>query len=824
VKRDRFAIVVRVGTLVLALMLGVVVHDGVARAAVVKDTADSTWQTNGRVRAIVLGGGRIYLGGDFTRVRAPGAPSGGAIRNHLAALDAATGALLPWNPNANGAVLALRLKSGGDTIYVGGAFTSIGGRARIRLAAVATHGAALRAWSPRANGRVDALTATAKRVYVGGFFTSIDSVSRARLAAVSTASTAKLLRWRAAVRGGGVRALALAAGRGRLFVGGSFVTVNGNARPHLAAIDTTTATIRRYGARPSWPVTSLVATKTSLFVGGSGTRGEIATYAATNGTRRWLAITDSAVHALTPRRGLVYVGGAFTRTCRQGARASGCTTSVFRRHLLALNTATGSLAGWNPGTDGVGGVLAMQSTMSQVDAGGDFMIVHGAAHEGVGKFSPGGAVTTIAPPTTLSATAVSATRVDLSWSASRTAGVSGYHIFRAGAALPIATVTAPTTAYSDTGLNASTTYTFTVTAFSADGESPRSNQATATTPSGGDTRPPSVPLNVSAVARSATSVTVTWAASSDNVAVAGYDVYRGGSKVATVTGTATSYTDSAVQPGMTYAYTVDAFDAVPNTSNQSSAANATTPAGTTGGGPAEPIIIIMMENKPYSDIVANSNAPYIQSLIAGGTLYTNYQAGPGSLPDYLAMTSGLTGSTSGSNNIFNQLQVKGVSWGEYEESMPSVCYTGGDTGSYKKGHNPAVYYNDITSSGSACANVMPYSQFAPSHLRAFSYVVPNLSNDMHDGSSRTAEIQAGDAWLAANVPAMLNAGAEVILTWDEGNSSDEHVATIAVGGRAVVGATDSHAYTHPGLLAGLEDAWGLARLNAAQTANPFPIH
>ena len=156
--------------------------------------------------------------------------------------------------------------------------------------------------------------------------------------------------------------------------------------------------------------------------------------------------------------------------------------------------------------------------------------------------------------------------------------------------------------------------------------------------------------------------------------------------------------------------------------------------------------------------------------------------------------------------------------------MPSTCYTGGDTGSYKKGHNPAVYYNDITSNPTACANVLPYSSFSATHLRAFSYVVPNMANDMHDGANRTAQIQAGDAWLAAHVPAMLNAGAEVILTWDEGSISDEHVATIAIGGTAAVHATDSRALTHPGLLAGLEDAWALPRLNAAKTANPLPIH
>ena len=60
---------------------------------------------------------------------------------------------------------------------------------------------------------------------------------------------------------------------------------------------------------------------------------------------------------------------------------------------------------------------------------------------------------------------------------------------------------------------------------------------------------------------------------------------------------------------------------------------------------------------------------------------------------------------------------------------------------------------------------------------------------------------------------MLNAGAEVILTWDEGNSSDEHVAAIAIGGAAAKGAIDSHSYTQPSLLAGLEDAWHLPRVN-----------
>src|SRR6185312_7692352 len=149
---------------------------------------------------------------------------------------------------------------------------------------------------------------------------------------------------------------------------------------------------------------------------------------------------------------------------------------------------------------------------------------------------------------------------------------------------------------------------------------------------GGDTQPPTVPQNVNATANSATSVTVTWDKSTDDTAVAGYDVYRDGTKIGTTGASQTSFTDATVQPNTTYAYTVDAFDAVPNTSAQSSPpASVTTPSGGGGGGsgPAEPIIIIMMENKTYSDIVGNTTSdPYIHSLIATGPFLTKYQAAP----------------------------------------------------------------------------------------------------------------------------------------------------------------------------------------------------
>jgi acid phosphatase type 7 len=93
-------------------------------------------------------------------------------------------------------------------------------------------------------------------------------------------------------------------------------------------------------------------------------------------------------------------------------------------------------------------------------------------------------VSNIDPPSNLNATGISADEIDLNWAASTTSGVTGYHVFRNGGSQPIATVDAPTTAFADTGLNAGTTYTYTVTAFDANGESAPSNQASAATTGG----------------------------------------------------------------------------------------------------------------------------------------------------------------------------------------------------------------------------------------------------------------------------------------------------------------------------------------------------
>jgi chitodextrinase len=90
-----------------------------------------------------------------------------------------------------------------------------------------------------------------------------------------------------------------------------------------------------------------------------------------------------------------------------------------------------------------------------------------------------------------------------------------------------------------------------------------------------DSSAPSAPSNLSASAASSTQVNLTWSASTDNIGVAGYAVYRNGTQVATAT--SASYQDLGLTPGTSYTYAVSASDAAGNTSSLSSPAGVTTP-------------------------------------------------------------------------------------------------------------------------------------------------------------------------------------------------------------------------------------------------------
>jgi len=191
-------------------------------------------------------------------------------------------------------------------------------------------------------------------------------------------------------------------------------------------------------------------------------------------------------------------------------------------------------------------------------------------------------------PTNLVGTAASSTQIILSWTASTdNVGVTGYKVERcSGAACAnFVQIAAPaTTSFSDTGLTASTSYSYRVRANDAAGNnSAYSNTASATTPAPPDTTPPTAPTNLTASAPSPTQINLSWTASTDNVGVTGYKVERcSGAACANfvqiATPATTSFSDTGLTASTSYSYRVRATDAAGNLSGYSNTASATTPA------------------------------------------------------------------------------------------------------------------------------------------------------------------------------------------------------------------------------------------------------
>jgi hypothetical protein len=177
-------------------------------------------------------------------------------------------------------------------------------------------------------------------------------------------------------------------------------------------------------------------------------------------------------------------------------------------------------------------------------------------------------------PTNLVAGAFSPTTINLSWTASTdNIAVTNYLVFRDTLPSPIASVVGTT--FSDTGLTPLQSHTYRVIASDGAGNlSGFSNAATATTPA--DTSAPSSPTNLTAVGSNSTTINLSWTASTDNVGVVGYNVYRDGGSVPIATVSATNFSDTGLGISSTHSYTVKAFDGANNTSTASNTATATT--------------------------------------------------------------------------------------------------------------------------------------------------------------------------------------------------------------------------------------------------------
>ena len=181
--------------------------------------------------------------------------------------------------------------------------------------------------------------------------------------------------------------------------------------------------------------------------------------------------------------------------------------------------------------------------------------------------------------------AATPTTIDLAWNAATdNVAVQLYEVYHGGTKLK--TVAANQLSTQIANLTPNTAYDLTVQARDAAGNpSQASNALLIRTPPSTDTAPPSVPANVRATASTSGSITLQWNASTDNVGVVSYDVFRnnGANPVQTVPDT--TATDSGLTANTAYTYTIKARDVNGNVSAASAPITARTAATGAGGDP-----------------------------------------------------------------------------------------------------------------------------------------------------------------------------------------------------------------------------------------------
>jgi phosphatidylinositol-3-phosphatase len=237
------------------------------------------------------------------------------------------------------------------------------------------------------------------------------------------------------------------------------------------------------------------------------------------------------------------------------------------------------------------------------------------------------------------------------------------------------------------------------------------------------------------------------------------------------------------------------------------------------------VVWVLMENKDYSSVLGSGSAPYVNRLARRYGVATDYSAvSHPSLPNYIALTSGSDQGISDDSDpsshrlnvpsIFGQLPGGGSR--SLEQGMPSRCAKG-DSGEYAVRHNPETYYTNL---GRGCAGYdVPFGA-KPDLSARFTFVTPNLINDMHDGS-----VGDGDRFLQSYVPALMSTpqyrarNTVIFIVWDESEGGSGNRVPCVVISPFTHGVRDGTPYTHYSLLRTTEALLGLPLLGNARSAH-----
>ena len=337
------------------------------------------------IRSILLDGNSLYVGGQFTYAL-------GAFHPLVVGVDVTSSTTLPvplgsdfngsfgtaYGPNA------MALANG--ALFVAGDFQSIGGVARQGAAALSLSSGAALTWAPAfTGGPVMSLAYGTNRVYVGGSFTNVNATNFVNgLAAIDPIQGRSIpsFYFHGTNTFGSVSVNALGGRPGMVFVGGTFVTVDGQTRRLLAAIDPSSGALvsgfnaNLGGGGFSGGVSSLALAGNTLFVGGdfstvnSASVAKLAALSATNGSAlNWTPPPNpnQAVNTLAVTSDSLYVGGNFAQIGGVAFRNfAGFSVTDFSS--LGIDAALPTFAG---------GVNAIAATETTLYVAGSFSAIGG---------------------------------------------------------------------------------------------------------------------------------------------------------------------------------------------------------------------------------------------------------------------------------------------------------------------------------------------------------------------------------------------------------------------------------------------------------------
>jgi phospholipase C len=256
-------------------------------------------------------------------------------------------------------------------------------------------------------------------------------------------------------------------------------------------------------------------------------------------------------------------------------------------------------------------------------------------------------------------------------------------------------------------------------------------------------------------------------------------------------------------------------------------------------GQVEHVVMIVMENKSFTDIVGSADAPFENELVRDCGVAMNYHgiAHP-SLPNYIALSAGSTlgvtndGSQSEWRLTAPTLFAQAGSWGVYAQSMVGTCRSA-DSYPYQSYHNPPTYFTSLRRSCPARDRPLGSTSAGPfaSALRRDTlprlvWIVPDQQHNMHDGT-----VAEGDAWLKEWIDAISRSRAYasgrtvVFVTWDEDDDKssgpslgESRIPTFVVAPSVRPGTAPRALFDHYSLLRTIESLLGLAPLGRAAGA------